>query len=88
MESGDPSLDGHVKDVFEMIEKLARSERAERVFVRHVFRFWVGRNETIDDAPIPREARRGDKESGGSCKALLLSIVSSARFCPERQNTR
>ena len=88
MESGDPSLNGPVKDVFETIEKLAKSERAERVFVRHVFRFWGGRNETTDDAPIPREARRGDKESGGSCKAPLLSIVSSARFCTERHNTR
>ena len=80
MESGDPSLDGPVQDVVEMVEKLARSERAEQVFVRHVFRFWVGRNETIDDAPIPREARRGYKESGGNFKALLLSFVSSDAF--------
>gem|GEM_PF-6057835 len=28
------------------------SERVEQVFVRHVFRYWMGRNETIEDAPV------------------------------------
>jgi len=42
--SGDPSIDGPVKDPFELIEKLARSKRVEQVFVRHVFRFFLGRN--------------------------------------------
>ena len=75
-----PSLDSPVKDVFEMIEKLAGSERAEQVFVRHIFHFGVGGNETIDDAPVLKEAPRVYRESRGSFRALLLSIVSSDAF--------
>jgi hypothetical protein len=49
--SGDPKLDGKVSGTFEMIQKLANSERVEQVFVRHVFRFWIGREETLVSAP-------------------------------------
>ena len=47
IDSGDPALDGKVANAIEMIRKLAESERAEQVFVRHAFRFWMGRNETF-----------------------------------------
>ena len=33
-----------------MIERLSSNERVEQVFVRHAFRFWMGRNETLNDA--------------------------------------
>ena len=78
--SGDPSLDGPVKNAIEMIDRLAASERVEQVFVRHVFRFWMGRNETINDAPILQEAHKAYKESGGSMKALLISLLTSDAF--------
>jgi hypothetical protein len=67
--SGDPALDGPVKDPMEMIQKLAASERVEQVFVRHVFRFWMGRNETINDAPILQEAHKAYRGSNGSMRA-------------------
>lgn len=88
MESGDPSLNGPVKDVFETIEKLARSERAERVFVRHVFRFWGGRNEKTDDAPIPREACRGIKQVVAASMLCCFPLFRLMRFCTERHNIR
>ena len=78
--SGDPDLDGPVADAIEMIRKLAESERVEQVFVRHVFRFWMGRNETINDAPILQQAHRAYKKSGGSMKALLTSLLTSDAF--------
>ncbi|MEI6235327.1 MAG: DUF1588 domain-containing protein [Planctomycetota bacterium] len=78
--SGDPALDGPVKDPMEMIRKLAASERVNQVFVRHVFRYWMGRNETINDAPILQDAYRAYKESGGSMKALLTSLLTSDAF--------
>ena len=78
--SGDPSLDGPVKNAIEMIDKLAASERVEQVFVRHVFRFWMGRNETINDAPILQAAHKAYKDSGGSMKALLTSLLTSDAF--------
>ena len=80
IDSGDPTLDGKVADAIELIQKLAESERAEQVFVRHAFRFWMGRNETLNDAPVLQEAYRAYKDSGGSMKALLVSLLTSDAF--------
>lgn len=80
IDSGDPSLDGKVANAIEMIEKLARSERAEQVFVRHAFRFWMGRNETLNDAPVLQAAHRAYRDSGGSMKALITSLITSDAF--------
>ena len=80
IDSGDSSLDGEVADAIEMIQKLAESKRAEQVFVRHAFRFWMGRNETLNDAPILQEAYRAYKDSGGSMRALLTSLLTSDAF--------
>ncbi|WP_068142419.1 DUF1588 domain-containing protein [Roseimaritima ulvae] len=78
--SGDPSLDGEVADALELIQRLAESERAEQVFVRHAFRFWMGRNETLNDAPVLQEAHRAYRDSGGSMNALLVSLLTSDAF--------
>ena len=80
IDSGERSLDGKVKNAIEMIEKLAKSERAEQVFVRHAFRFWIGRNETLNDAPVLQAAHRAYRESGGSMKALIVSLLTSDAF--------
>jgi len=80
IDSGDPSLDGPVANALEMIEKLANSERVEQVFVRHAFRFWMGRNETLHDRPILQAAHHAYRENGGSMKALILSLVTSDAF--------
>jgi hypothetical protein len=78
--SGDPTLDGPVKDPMEMIRKLANSQRVNQVFVRHAFRFWMGRNETINDAPVLQAAYNAYRDSNGSMKALLTSLVTSDAF--------
>ncbi|MCR9295382.1 MAG: DUF1588 domain-containing protein [bacterium] len=78
--SGDPALDGEVTNAIEMIHRIAESERAEQVFVRHAFRFWMGRNETLNDAPVLRDAQRAYRDSGGSMKALLVSLLTSDAF--------
>ena len=78
--SGDPALDGPVANAIEMIEKLAESERSEQVFVRHAFRFWMGRNETLNDAAILQKAHRAYRERGGSMNALILSLLTSDAF--------
>ena len=90
IESGDPALNGPVKDALEMIEKLSKSERVEQVFVRHVFRFWMGRNETLEDAPTLQAAHRAYKENNGSMKSLLTSLLSSDAFLYRKveQNTK
>lgn len=80
IDSGDPALDGKVANALELIEKLAASQRAEQVFVRHAFRFWMGRNETLNDAPVLQEAHRAYQSSGGSMQALLISLLTSDAF--------
>jgi len=79
-DSGDPKLDGPVKGPFDLIEKLARSERVEQVFVRHVFRYYLGRNETLADGPALMAAHKAYRDSGGSFRALLVSLLSSEPF--------
>lgn len=78
--SGDPALDGPVKGPMEMIQKLAASERVKQVFVRHVFRFWMGRNETVNDGPILQAAYHAYRDNNGSMKALLTSLLTSDAF--------
>ena len=63
-----------------MIERLATSERVNQLFVRHVFRYWMGRNETINDAPILQAAYRAYRDNDGSMKALLTSLLTSDAF--------
>jgi hypothetical protein len=84
IDSGDAELDGPVNSAFEMIRKLAGSERVEQVFVRHAFRFWMGRNETINDGPVLQAAHRAYRENGGSMKALITSLVTSDAFLYRR----
>ncbi|MFG0333365.1 MAG: DUF1585 domain-containing protein, partial [Maioricimonas sp. JB049] len=86
IDSGDPALDGEVTDAIEMIQKIAASERAEQVFVRHAFRFWMGRNETLHDAPVLQQAHRVYRESGGSMNALLTSLLTSDAFLYRRRS--
>jgi hypothetical protein len=78
--SGDPSIDGPVQDPFELIERLAKSKRVEQVFVRHVFRFFLGRNETLADGPTLQAAHKAYVDSDGSLKALLVSLLGSEPF--------
>ena len=85
IDSGDPAIDGPVKNALEMIQRLSESERVEQVFVRHAFRFWMGRNETLNDAPVLQEAHKAYKESGGSMNALIASLVTSDAFLYRRR---
>lgn len=80
IDSGDTALDGPVENALDMIERLANSERTTQVFVRHAFRFWMGRNETINDAPVLQDAYHAYRDSGGSMKALLTSLLTSDAF--------
>jgi len=80
IDSGDPNLDGKVANAIELIRKLAESKRTEQVFVRHAFRFWMGRNETLNDAPVLQDAYHAYKDSNGSMKALLVSLLTSDAF--------
>jgi len=78
--SGDSKLDGPVKEPREMIRKIAVSDLARQVFIRHAFRFYLGRNETLSDARTLQEADQAYVQSGGSFKALVVSLLTSDAF--------
>ena len=78
--SGVPGLDGPVSGPEELINKLAESEHVQQVFVRYAFRFWMGRNETLEDARTLQDAHKAYKESDGSMSALLKSLLTSDAF--------
>ena len=80
VKSGEPKLEGQVHNGVAMLEKLARSPRVRQVFVRHAFRYWMGRAESINDAPTLVAADRAYIESGGSMKALVTSLLTSDSF--------
>src|SRR6185503_8126029 len=61
--SGDGKLDGPVTNPAEMMRKLADSPCVRQVFVRHAFRYWMGRNEELSDSPTLIAADRAYVEN-------------------------
>jgi hypothetical protein len=86
--SGDAKLDGSVKNAVELMDRLAQSERVRQVFVRHAFRYWMGRNETPADAATLQAADNAYVTSGGSMKALVTSLLTSDAFLYRRAVTK
>ena len=78
--SGDEELDHHVKDVRDMMERLGRSSLVRQSFVRHVFRYFMGRNEMVSDSQTLIRMDRAYVESGGSFNELLVSLLTSDSF--------
>ncbi len=76
----DSTLAGPVEDPIAMMHRLATSERVEQVFVRYVFRYFMGRNETLGDAKTLQEAHQAYRESDGSFRALVQSLLTSDSF--------
>ena len=63
-----------------MVRKLADSPRVRQVFVRHAFRYFMGRNETLRDASTLRRTDQVYLKSGGSMKQLIVSLLTSDSF--------
>jgi mono/diheme cytochrome c family protein len=79
--TGDKRVDGtKTVNAIDFVQTLANSERVEQVFVRHVFRYFTGRNENLGDGPSLRAAHAAYRESQGSFEALVTAILSSESF--------
>jgi len=78
--TGDPALDGEVKDAFELIDRLAKSRRVQQSFIRHAFRYFMGRNEMLSDSQTLIDAETAYVKSGGSFKMVILSLLTSDSF--------
>ena len=86
--SGLKALDGEVPDAVAMVRKLADSPRVRQVFVRHAFRYFMGRNETLRDASTLRRADQAYVRGGGSMKQLILSLLTSDSFLYRKTSGR
>ena len=78
--TGDKNLDGKVSNAQELMHRLAQSDRVRQVFIRHVFRYFMGRNEKLSDSQTLVNADKAYLESGGSFKALMTSLLTSDSF--------
>ena len=78
--TGDPKLDGLVTDPFDLVNRLAQSDRVRQSIIRHAFRFYMGRNEMLSDSQTLIDADRAYLESGGSFKAVIVSLLNSDSF--------
>lgn len=73
-------LDGQVTNPIEMMHRLAKSKRVRQSFVRHAFRFWMGRNEMLSDSSTLIDADTAYVKNGGSFRALVISLLTSDSF--------
>ena len=82
--SGDSKVDGKVKDAVEMMHRLGHSDRVRQSFIRHLFRYFMGRNEMLSDSITLIEAVKSYLDNGGSFKVLVVSLLSSDSFLYRR----
>jgi hypothetical protein len=78
--TGIKALDGDVEGVREMMERLADSALVRQSFIRHVFRYWMGRNELLSDSRTLIAMDEAYVSSEGSFKELLVSLLTSDSF--------
>ena len=78
--TGDPKLDGKVTNALDMIDRLAKSTRVRQSIIRHAFRFYMGRNEMLSDSQTLIDADNAYVKSGGSFKAVIVSLLTSDPF--------
>ncbi len=78
--TGNDDLDGEIKDHADLMHRLAASERVRQTFVRHAFRYWMGRNELLSDSQVLIEADKAYTDNDGSFKALVISLLTSDSF--------
>jgi hypothetical protein len=62
------------------MERLAKSDLSRQSFIRHVFRYWMGRNEMLSDSQTLIAMDKAYLENGGSFKELLVALLTSDSF--------
>ncbi|MGB0767820.1 MAG: DUF1588 domain-containing protein [Phycisphaeraceae bacterium] len=78
--TGDSSLDGEITGAIDLAERLGKSERVRQSIIRHAFRYFMGRNESLNDSKTLIDAEQAYLESGGSFDAVIVSLLTSDSF--------
>ena len=85
--TGDPALDGEVKDSFDLIDRLAKSQKVRQSIIRHAFRFFLGRNEMLSDSQTLINAEKAYVDSKGSFDEVIVSLLTSDSFIYRKTNS-
>jgi hypothetical protein len=83
----DPKLDGEVNDAFDLIDRLAKSDKVRQSIIRHAFRYFLGRNETLADSKTLIDADQAYLKSKGSFDEVIVSLLTSDSFIYRKPNT-
>ena len=78
--SGDPALDGDVKDAMDLATRLGKSAKVRQSIIRHAFRYFMGRNEFLSDSKTLMDADEAYLKSSGSFDAVIISLLTSDSF--------
>lgn len=78
--TGVEELDGEVGNALELIDRLAQSDRVRQSIIRHAFRYYMGRNETLVDSKTLIDADQAYLDSNGSFRAVIVSLLTSDSF--------
>ena len=78
--TGDSTLDGKVKDAYDLIDRLAKSRRVRQSIIRHAFRYFMGRNELLSDSQTLIDAEIAYANNSGSFKSVIISLLTSDSF--------
>jgi hypothetical protein len=85
--TGEPEIDGPVKDAREFVQRLAKSTRVRQSIIRHAFRYWMGRNEMLSDSRTLIDADRAYVDSGGKFSEVLVSLLTSDSFLMRKDDS-
>lgn len=83
----DATLDGDVVDAFDLIDRLAKSDKVRQSIIRHAFRYFLGRNETLSDSKTLIDADNTYLSSNGSFDEVIVSLLTSDSFIYRKRNT-
>ena len=86
--TGNAILDGDVQDAFDLIDRLAKSDKVRQSIIRHAFRYFLGRNETLSDSRTLMEADQAYLKNNGSFDEVIVSLLTSDSFIFRKPNTK
>ncbi len=84
----DPKLDGELKDAIDLAGRLGKSTKVRQSIIRHAFRYFMGRNETLSDSKTLIDADEAYVQSGGSFDAVIISLLTSDSFIYRKSITQ
>ncbi|MCB1125843.1 MAG: DUF1588 domain-containing protein, partial [Verrucomicrobiae bacterium] len=84
----DSALDGEVQDAFDLIDRLAKSDKVRQSILRHAFRYFMGRNETLSDSKTLMDAEKAYLKSNGSFDEVIVSLLTSDSFIYRKSNLK